>query len=336
MAFSSTTTASLPDPAPFTTPPQPREQHFGYNMNRIWNVQHSSQSSPCDSASLSSRGSTQQDGVGSSTTASQHTSSSSRASVGSNFESLPAGAGLLSYAFDGNTSTSYCYYLDRGNGQFTRLIPADMLPPMKGVPGREEEHDGMVILQPLEKLRLQNAKEHHRVSTPKPTPLPDNLQNQIDCIVATSPKSSRKIKIYCDKWIHEGVCAFTQQGCKFKHEMPQDEATQRSLGLFHGFPAWWKKRTEEQNSSRRGLGTGSQSTSPSRMGCATPQLGSSEASRGRSHHAVAFEQQHGLPPRDHSYGQTSFASGPSSWKPSGSQWMQNGIVPFVRGPRRAY
>ncbi|OAR03151.1 hypothetical protein LLEC1_06013 [Akanthomyces lecanii] len=304
----------------------PREQHVGYHMNRIWNDQHSSQSSPGDTASLSSRGSTQQDGVGSSTTASQHTSSSSRASVGSTLESLPAGAGLLSYAFDAN-SAAYCYYLDRGNGQFTRLIPADMLPPMKGVPGREEEHDGMVILQPLEKLHLQNTKEHHRVSTPK---------NQIDCIVATSPKSSRKIKIYCDKWIHEGVCAFTQQGCKFKHEMPQDEATQRSLGLFHGYPAWWKKRTEEQNSPRRGLGTGSQSTSPSRMRPATPHLGNGEASRGRSHHPAVFEHQRGLPPRDHSYGQTGFASGPGSWKPSGSQWMQNGIVPFVRGPRRAY
>lgn len=167
MAFPSTTTASLPDPAPFTTPPQPREQHLGYNMNRIWNVQPSSQSSSGDSASLSSRGSTQQDGIGSSTTASQHTASSSRTSVGSNFESLPAGAGFLSYAFEGNTPSSYCYYLDRGSGQFTRLIPADMLPPMKGLPGREEEHDGMVILQPLENLQLQNAKEDHRVSTPK-------------------------------------------------------------------------------------------------------------------------------------------------------------------------
>lgn len=56
-----------------------------------------------------------------------------------------------------------------------------------------------------------------------------------------APPNQRRPKIYCDKWVHEGVCAFTQQGCKFKHEMPSDKATQHSLGLFHGFPQWWKK-----------------------------------------------------------------------------------------------
>ncbi len=177
MAFCNATPASLPELAPFTTPPQPREPHVGYSMNRLWNVQHSSQSSPGDNASLSSRGSTQLDGVGSSTTASQ---SSSRASVGSNFESLPAGAGFMNYAFEGSTSNAYSYYIDRGNGQFTRLIPADMLPPMKGVPTREEEHDGMVILQPIEKLHLQNAKEPHQGSTPKVSSQPCNKQSISD------------------------------------------------------------------------------------------------------------------------------------------------------------
>ncbi|KAJ1326398.1 hypothetical protein MN608_07845 [Microdochium nivale] len=62
-----------------------------------------------------------------------------------------------------------------------------------------------------------------------------------------SPTTSRnkRLKIYCDKWVHEGVCAFTQQGCKFKHEMPLDRATQHQLGLFHGLPAWWKKQQSD-------------------------------------------------------------------------------------------
>lgn len=71
---------------------------------------------------------------------------------------------------------------------------------------------------------------------------------QIDSIVAQagqSPvapsKAPRRQKIYCDKWIHEGVCAFTQLGCKYKHEMPMDKATQLSLGLNHGLPAWYKR-----------------------------------------------------------------------------------------------
>jgi hypothetical protein len=73
-----------------------------------------------------------------------------------------------------------------------------------------------------------------------------SAQNRIDRIVATtSPAHQRRTKIYCDKWIHDGTCAFTQQGCKYKHEMPFDKATQQSLGLFHGFPKWWRDHQEE-------------------------------------------------------------------------------------------
>src|SRR4051794_26409315 len=82
---------------------------------------------------------------------------------------------------------------------------------------------------------------------------------QIDTIVAASSSIAstptpprRREKIYCDKWIHEGVCAFTQLGCKYKHDMPMDKATQMSLGLNHGLPIWYKRangvqlRTEPQ------------------------------------------------------------------------------------------
>src|SRR3954447_25870350 len=71
---------------------------------------------------------------------------------------------------------------------------------------------------------------------------------QIDTIVAASSSVTstptpprRREKIYCDKWIHEGVCAFTQLGCKYKHEMPMDKATQMTLGLNHGLPIWYKR-----------------------------------------------------------------------------------------------
>ncbi|ROT37698.1 hypothetical protein SODALDRAFT_203339 [Sodiomyces alkalinus F11] len=78
-----------------------------------------------------------------------------------------------------------------------------------------------------------------------PKPVSDMIQKKIDHIVATSPAQPKRPKVYCDKWVHEGVCAFTQQGCKYKHEMPMDKATQNSLGLFHGLPAWWKKHQAE-------------------------------------------------------------------------------------------
>ncbi|RAL65402.1 hypothetical protein DID88_000970 [Monilinia fructigena] len=52
----------------------------------------------------------------------------------------------------------------------------------------------------------------------------------------------RREKIYCDKWVHEGTCAFTQVGCKYKHEMPMDKSTQVSLGLNHGVPNWYRRQ----------------------------------------------------------------------------------------------
>ncbi len=38
------------------------------------------------------------------------------------------------------------YYLDRGNGQVTRLIPADVLPQLGDLPAREMYHPSMVVL----------------------------------------------------------------------------------------------------------------------------------------------------------------------------------------------
>lgn len=41
----------------------------------------------------------------------------------------------------------HCFYvIDRGNGEYTRLIPADMLPPLQHVPAREPRQESMIIL----------------------------------------------------------------------------------------------------------------------------------------------------------------------------------------------
>ncbi|KAK1982400.1 hypothetical protein LZ30DRAFT_590642 [Colletotrichum cereale] len=136
-----------------------------------------------------------------------------------------------------DTTGFYAYCLDRGNGNFTRLIPADLLPPLAGIPAVQDGVDGMLVLP------LPRGSDPHGLSG---NPLqPVDFKRRIDHIVASSPTPPKKPKIYCDKWVHEGVCAFTQQGCKYKHEMPLDKATQNSLGLFHGLPAWWKKQQAE-------------------------------------------------------------------------------------------
>ncbi|KAG7288588.1 hypothetical protein NEMBOFW57_004941 [Staphylotrichum longicolle] len=77
--------------------------------------------------------------------------------------------------------------------------------------------------------------------TSPPSSQPQQQNNQ----TPAPPPPPKRMKIYCDKWVHEGVCAFTQQGCKYKHEMPSDKATQHQLGLFLGYPVWWKRRQAE-------------------------------------------------------------------------------------------
>lgn len=63
---------------------------------------------------------------------------------------------------------------------------------------------------------------------------------------SSSPKSSyeQKSKIYCSYWIRSGECDYTQQGCRYKHEMP-DKATLASIG-FRTVPRWWQEKVAIQ------------------------------------------------------------------------------------------
>ena len=38
----------------------------------------------------------------------------------------------------------YCY--DRGDGQYTRLVPVDMLPPLKNIPPLQGDRSGLIVL----------------------------------------------------------------------------------------------------------------------------------------------------------------------------------------------
>ncbi|KAI0842506.1 hypothetical protein F5Y06DRAFT_306036 [Hypoxylon sp. FL0890] len=235
-------------------------------------------------------------------------------------------SGIVPYPTPGTVSemqldSSYAYCYDRGNGQYTRLIPADMLPPLKDIPALQQNCSGMIVL-PQPRTSPPNGRSSNtepvllRSPPNTPTSPSDTIQSRIDTIVAATPPTppshhqpslslspaggvsglgpgstptaaptsnthphshhqphhsghsthsthggghgtqqpQRRPKIYCDKWVHEGVCAFTQQGCKYKHEMPFDKVTQHQLGLFHGFPAWWKKHQADLSRQREGPG----------------------------------------------------------------------------------
>ncbi|KAK0720573.1 hypothetical protein B0H67DRAFT_682471 [Lasiosphaeris hirsuta] len=149
----------------------------------------------------------------------------------------------------------YAYCFDRGNGEFTRLIPADMLPPLRDIPAIQNSSTGMKVLpMPMglgpdgrsSNFEMVSLRQDEPAASTTSSSSKTDIQSHIDSIVASAPShNAKRTKIYCDKWVHEGVCAFTQQGCKYKHEMPFDKATQHSLGLFHGLPAWWKKHQSE-------------------------------------------------------------------------------------------
>ncbi|RDL37853.1 uncharacterized protein BP5553_05286 [Venustampulla echinocandica] len=154
-------------------------------------------------------------------------------------------------------NVAYAYAIQRADGQYTRLMAADEIEAIDGVPPTQGL-EGLIVLPapraPSPRRRQGNdpivpAEIVNQLTTEQACRVinsPVSTQMQIDSIIAQSAYTaqhnmSRRQKIYCDKWIHEGVCAFTQLGCKYKHEMPHDKATQLSLGLNHGLPNWYRR-----------------------------------------------------------------------------------------------
>ncbi|KAL9013881.1 MAG: hypothetical protein Q9173_001458 [Seirophora scorigena] len=101
----------------------------------------------------------------------------------------------------------------------------------------------------------------------------DETQAKIDALVASSarkndtvneklsdekPRAKREKvglspgkKVYCSHWIRTGECDFTQQGCIYKHEMPDDD-TLKAIGI-RTLPHWYVASHPEK-ARERGLG----------------------------------------------------------------------------------
>lgn len=97
-----------------------------------------------------------------------------------------------------------------------------------------------------------------------------SAQATIDAILASEPRPVRSIhtppggpsmpsslsrnggtntpesndKVYCTHWIRHGECDYIQQGCRYKHEMP-NRATLQSIG-FRTVPRWWQEKVAVQ------------------------------------------------------------------------------------------
>jgi hypothetical protein len=66
---------------------------------------------------------------------------------------------------------------------------------------------------------------------------------------ARPPPPSRVIpdpdrKVYCTHWVRTGECDYTQQGCKYKHEMP-DKRVLEVIGI-RRTPPWWIEESLRQ------------------------------------------------------------------------------------------
>ena len=103
-------------------------------------------------------------------------------------------------------------HIERKNQQLTRPSPPEL---------SASVYDPIRSVHPGEALRLAYRPAH--------IPVPSGI----------SPDPSRKV--YCTHWLMRGECAYTQQGCRYKHEMP-DLKKLRELG-FREVPRWYSERT---------------------------------------------------------------------------------------------
>lgn len=76
--------------------------------------------------------------------------------------------------------------------------------------------------------------------------LPEQSGPKASQTASTSSRSTPEPgdKVYCSFWIRHGDCDYAQQGCRYKHEMP-DKATLASIG-FRNVPRWWQERVAVQ------------------------------------------------------------------------------------------
>lgn len=58
-----------------------------------------------------------------------------------------------------NLLNGYAYCLRRSENQYTRLIPADMLPALNEIPSRQSDARGLVVLPPLRVPAPEGAAE---------------------------------------------------------------------------------------------------------------------------------------------------------------------------------
>jgi hypothetical protein len=117
---------------------------------------------------------------------------------------------------------------------------------------------------------LISTPQHTNIQPPIAAPAPAPKQPTSPTITIPKPlynerplppsgiEPDQRKKIYCTYWIqNRGQCAYMQQGCMYRHEMPEDQETLHSIGL-KAVPAWWKREQvrKKQQMARRAVRNG--------------------------------------------------------------------------------
>ncbi|KAF2861295.1 hypothetical protein K470DRAFT_269922 [Piedraia hortae CBS 480.64] len=158
------------------------------------------------------------------------------------------------------------YFASRPNGILVPLIPADEFPlgvQLQGVPRmvRLSHTIGMQYAGGLPTLGMPfdlEGMEHEwhlppGMAPPLPTPQSSPIKRPSPVTTLLKPglppsgtQPDQNKKEYCTYWIRTGECDYMQQGCLYKHEMP-DKATLDKIG-FRSVPRWWREQEAESRS----------------------------------------------------------------------------------------
>jgi hypothetical protein len=112
----------------------------------------------------------------------------------------------------------------------SNIKPTSTTPPPTSTPANNKPADSPQTIIDKIMATESGAAEAARVGyIPRSTPTPPSG------IVPDQDK-----KEFCTYWLRTGECDYTQQGCLYKHEMP-DRATLTKIG-FRDVPRWWQEK----------------------------------------------------------------------------------------------
>jgi len=83
---------------------------------------------------------------------------------------------------------------------------------------------------------LYSFTNHTQANTPNITVKPSGIP-QVSRPTATPGTLGKKV--YCTYFLNTGNCNYMQEGCKYKHEFPEDEETRSAIGL-RKLPTWMR------------------------------------------------------------------------------------------------